>query len=216
MLGNNIITSKKVKMKVGDSMNNEQTILQMAKENNGVVTTAQVVEAGILRGSLKHLVDIGLLEKSSRGVYTLPEAWDDEFLNTQVRYKKGIYALETALFLLELTDRTPDKFRMTFPATYNLSNAKGNGIICTRSKEAIYSLGVIDVRTPAGHRVKCYNTEKTLCDILVARNRVNIEIISTAFKMYAKQKDKDLDRLSAYAKLLKVENRVRAYMEVLL
>ena len=48
-------------MKVGDSMNNEQTILQMAKENNGVVTTAQVVEAGILRGSLKHLVDIGLL-----------------------------------------------------------------------------------------------------------------------------------------------------------
>lgn len=197
-------------------MNNVQAIIQMAKDNNGVITTAQVVEAGYLRGNLKYLVDSGQLERSSRGVYILPDAWDDEFLNAQARYKKGIFALDTALFLLDLSDRTPNKFKMIFPATYNLTNPKENGIVCSGSKEPMYSLGLTEVSTPSGHLVKCYNAEKTLCDLLVAKNDVSIEIVTTAFKQYVKRKDKDINRLTEYAKLLKVEDKVRTYMEVLL
>ena len=37
-----------------------------------------------------------------------------------------IFSNETALFLLDLTDRTPNRFDMTFPATYNLTNVKKN------------------------------------------------------------------------------------------
>ena len=73
--------------------------MEFAKINNGIITTAMVVKAGISRGILKYLSDTGSLEKVSRGVYTLPEAWEDEFVNIQNRYKRGIYSLETALFL---------------------------------------------------------------------------------------------------------------------
>ena len=50
----------------------------MAKKNNGVVTTYDLSEKGILRGNLKKLVDDGRLEKTARGVYILPEIWEDE------------------------------------------------------------------------------------------------------------------------------------------
>ena len=77
-------------------------IMKMAKENNCVVTTAMVVAAGISRGNIKYLVDKGMLEKSARGVYILPEVWDDELFNLQSRFKKGIFSHETALFLWDL------------------------------------------------------------------------------------------------------------------
>jgi len=93
-----------------------------------------VVKAGFSRGVLKYLSDAGRLEHASRGVYILPEVWEDEFVNIQSRYKRGIYALDTALFLCDLTDRTPAKFHMVFPSTYNLSNPKRDGIVCSGRK----------------------------------------------------------------------------------
>lgn len=52
-------------------MKYSQQILNLAQQNNGIITTEMVVAAGISRGSLKHLVDSGELERASRGVYTL-------------------------------------------------------------------------------------------------------------------------------------------------
>ena len=69
-----------------------ETIIKMAKENNGIVTTAMVVAAGFSRGNIKYLVDKGMIEKSARGVYILPEVWDDEIFNLQNRFKRGIYS----------------------------------------------------------------------------------------------------------------------------
>ena len=61
-------------------------IIRMAKENNGTVTTAMVVAAGFSRGNIKYLVDKGMIEKSTRGVYILPEVWEDEIFNLQNRF----------------------------------------------------------------------------------------------------------------------------------
>ena len=197
-------------------MKDSQRILEMAKENNGIVTAAMVSEAEISRGILKYLSDNGKLERSARGIYILPEIWEDEFVNLQGRFKRGVYSRETALFLLGLTDRTPARFHMTFPGTYNLSKPKAEGILCSSAKEPIYSLGIHEVTTPGGHAVYSYNAERTLCDILKPTNRVDISIVTDAFKRYAALKEKNIPLLSEYAKALKVEKRLRSYMEVLL
>ena len=75
-------------------MKNSREILNLANQNNGVITTAMVVAAGFPRGSLKYLVDTRVIEKASRGVYILPEVWEDEFVNLQSRFKRGIFSLE--------------------------------------------------------------------------------------------------------------------------
>lgn len=99
-------------------MTNAEIIMKMVKENNETITSAEVTKVGLSRWSLKILVDSGKLERSARGVYVLPEVWDDEMYNLQVQFKRGIFSGETALLLndlTDLTDRTPNRYQMTFP-----------------------------------------------------------------------------------------------------
>ena len=193
-----------------------EQIYNLAKENNGIVTSYMLAESGINRGNLKYMVDSGRLENVARGVYILPESWEDEFFNLQNRFKQGIYSLETALFLQDLTDRTPLRFSMTFPKGYNLTSVKKEDIHCVQNVRELYELGIIQLSTPAGNSVNCYNMEKTLCDILRPRMNVDIQVVADAYKRYMKRQDRNIPLLSEYAKKLQVENKVRSYLEVLL
>lgn len=193
-----------------------EAIIKMAKENNGTVTAAMVVAAGFSRGNIKYLVDKGMIEKSARGIYILPEVWEDEIFNLQNRFKRGIYSHETALFLWNLTDRTPNRYYMTFPINYNLSKPKKENIRCIQCKKTLYDLGIEEVTTPGGNTVRAYSLERTLCDILRAHSHVDIQIVTEAFKHYATNSNKNIPILSEYAKILKVEAKLRSYLEVLL
>lgn len=193
-----------------------EAIIKMAKENNGIITTAMVVTAGFSRGNIKYLVDKGIIEKSARGVYILPEVLDDEIFNLQNRFKKGIYSHETALFLWDLTDRTPSRYRMSFPKNYNLTKPKEEDIQCVQCKKELYDLGIAKAITPGGNTVTAYSAERTLCDILKPHSQVDIQVVTQAFKYYVTKTDKNIPTLSDYAKILKVETRLRSYLEVLL
>ncbi len=197
-------------------MTNSEKILEILKKNNGIITTAEVTASGISRGSLKHLVDTGIIERAARGVYQMADVWDDEMYHLQVQYKKGIYSGETALYLHDLTDRTPIQFQMTFPNSYNLTNVKRKNIKCNRVIKKLYDMGVVEIKTPAGNLVRAYNMERTLCDILRTQSDTDIQIVSDAFKRYMKRNDKNIPLLSKYAKQLRVEAKLRSYLEVLL
>lgn len=196
-------------------MNATEQIFSIAKMNNGVITSAMLNENGISRGNLKYLADTGRLENVSRGVYILPEVWEDEIFNLQTRFKRGVYSFETALFLWNLTDRTPIRYTMTFPKGYNLSGPKEENVRCVQNIKELYEQGIVKVATPGGNMVNCYCMEKTLCDILRPRMSVDIQVIAEAFKQYMLRKDKNIPLLSEYAKKLQVENKVRSYLEVL-
>ncbi|MDY0266134.1 MAG: type IV toxin-antitoxin system AbiEi family antitoxin domain-containing protein [Methanimicrococcus sp.] len=197
-------------------MSNSNKVLEMAKANNGTVTSAMIQSAGIARQYLKILVDKGLLEKVARGVYVLPEVWEDEFFKLQAQFKKGIFSNATALFLHDLTDRTPLAYSMTFPDNYNLSNVKNEGVFASRAKEPFYSMGIETVQSPSGNELLSYSMEKTLCDILRTRAEIETGIIAEAFKRYVTKTNKNIPKLSEYAKILKVEEKVRRYLEVLI
>ncbi|KUO77385.1 MAG: hypothetical protein APF77_12130 [Clostridia bacterium BRH_c25] len=197
-------------------MTNKDMIMQIVRENKGTITAAQVSEAGLSRGSLKYLVDKGLLERSARGVYILPEICGDELFNLQTRFKKGIFSGETALFLNDLTARTPHRFHMTFPIGYNTTSLNSENVNYCRVKNDLYELGITTVRTPGGNPVRVYGIERTLCDILKGRSHTDIQIVSEAFKRYAKSDHKNIPLLSEYAKVFRVEKKIRSYLEVLI
>lgn len=186
------------------------------KANGGIVTSPLAKKNNINAASLSYWTKKGVLEKVERGVYVLADSIEDEFVKFQTIYKKGIFSLQSALFLLSLTDRTPFNFTMTFPSHYNVTSPKRKGIVCKQVKEELFETGKISVKTPFGNNVFCYNAERTLCDIIKTTNQVDIETLTTAFKMYAQQKNKNLHLLSEYSKLFHVEKKIRSYMEVLL
>lgn len=213
---NYIIISIKVNRKQMIIVRAAENIIRMAKKNNGIVTAAMVTAAGFSRGNIKYLTDKGLIEKSARGVYVLPEIWDDDIFNLQNRFKRGIYSHETALFLWDLTDRTPNRYDMTFPINYNLTRPREENIRCMQCKKAFYDLGTKEAVTPGGNIVRAYNPERTLCDILRPRSNTDIQVVAEAFKRYVAGTHKNIPLLSDYAKILKVEKRLRLYLEVLL
>lgn len=188
----------------------------MALENNGTVTSTEVTNAGILRAHLYILVDKGMLEHVDRGVYILPSVFEDEMYNLQTRFKRGIFSLETALFVHDLTDRTPITYSMTFPLGYNTSSVKKENIRCYRVIEVRYPIGIICTKSPGGNPIRVYNPERTLCDILTTRNNIDIQVITDAFKRYTRSRQKDIPLLSEYANLFQVDKKVQPYLDILL
>ena len=197
-------------------MTQQTAIMNLVHQNNGMLTTAKAVSSGISRSMLAHLVKCGRLLRPARGVYTLPEIWEDEFLNLQTRFKRGIFSHETALFLWDLTDRTPLAYYMTFPTNYNLANPKKEGVRCAQVKSEWYALGITEVNSPAGNPVHCYSMERTLCDILRPHHAGDIQITAEVFKRYTNSPQKNIPLLSDYAARFGVEKKIRTYLEVLL
>ena len=74
---------------------------------DGIITNAQVVEAGLHRGILQEYVKNGEIYRLGRGLYVLNSAWEDDFYLLQRKYGRGIYSHDTALYLLGYSDRTP-------------------------------------------------------------------------------------------------------------
>lgn len=193
-----------------------QEILEFAQRHGGLVTTAQIVNAGIPRARISDLVKSNELARVQRGVYCLTNTWEDEFLATQLRFPKGIFSDSTALYLLECTDRTPFKLSMTFPRSYRATKAREVDIEVRTCADDVLNLGLTALKTPYGNEVRGYDLERTLCDMLRGRQDVDVQIFNPAMQQYAKSDTKNVQKLLEYASALGVERKMRNYLEVLL
>lgn len=193
-----------------------QAIVDMAKSNGGMVTTAQVVDAGIPRARISDMVKAGELERVQRGVYCLADAWEDEFLAMQLRFPRGIYSDGTALFLHGFTDRTPFRLTMTFSRSYRATKAREAGIEVRTCADGMLDLGVATVGTPYGNEVRAYDLERTLCDIVRGQRIVDVQLVNPAMKQYIRTRGKNIPKLLGYARALGVEKKIKNYLEVLL
>lgn len=191
-------------------------IILLARRNGGLVTASQVVAAGIPRARLSDLVKNGQLKRVERGVYCLPDAWDDEFKVTQLRFPKGTFSDETALYLHDYSDRTPSSLTMTFSRSYRATTARRAGIEVRTCADEVMNLGVTTISTPCGNEVRCFDLERTLCDLLRGHSSIDVQVVNPAMRRYLRSKDRDIQKLLDYARKLGVERKIRTYLEVLL
>lgn len=188
--------------------------LLMQKE--GTVTTAEANKIGILNERLRLLVKSGELERAAFGVYVLPDEFIDKMYIAQLKRPKIIYSHETALFLHDLTDRDPISYAVTVPAGYNIAQLRKEGFTVYSIKRELHDLGVTKLTTMFGYIVIVYGLERTICDCLRSRNRMDISVVTDAVKRYVLRKDKNLYTLMKMAETFGVSKLVRSYMEVLL
>ncbi|MDR0898065.1 MAG: type IV toxin-antitoxin system AbiEi family antitoxin domain-containing protein [Oscillospiraceae bacterium] len=184
--------------------------------NAGMFTTAQANAAGVSNERLRLLVQSGALARPAFGVYALPDAFFDAMYAAQQRRPQIIYSHETALYLHGLTDRDPLGYSVTVPAGYNTARLRQEGFTVYTIRRELHAVGISEARTVFGHAVQAYGIERTLCDCLRSRNRMDIAILSDALKRYAKRKDKNLNTLMQMAKTFHVEKPLGGYLEVLL
>lgn len=190
--------------------------LEYAAKHNGMITTSEAERMGVFRARLSGYVVEGLLERVERGVYCLPDVWEDEYAICAKRFPRGILSHGTALYLHDLSDRTPERVTMTFPRTYNATSARKEGIVVRTCANNLASLGLSEVVTPSGNEVPCYDVERTLCDMLRGRADIDVQIVNPAMKAYTSSRRRNVGKLLDYARRLGVEKKIRNYLEVLL
>lgn len=191
-------------------------LLKTIQQNNNTITTSEVMKLGFSRAVLSKYVKEGLLERSRQGVYILPNSVHDDMYTMMLRSEKIIFSHETALFLNGLSERTPFEHSVTVPSNVVLSDVLREECICYYIKPEWFELGMVRKKTTFGNEVRCYDAERTICDLLRSRNRLDEETVISAIKNYAAFDNKDLNRLAAYAEKLRVAKILKQYMEVLL
>lgn len=186
------------------------------KKNNNVITTSQVLQLGFSKTLITKYVHAGLLERCGHGVYTLPGSLKDDMHALMLRSSKIIFSHDTALFLNGLAERTPFRHTVTIPSNSALPASIKNTCTCFYTKPELHTLGMIERKTTFGNTVRSYNIERTICDLLRSRSRIDEETVISAVKNYAASKNKNLNLLADYVRSLKVEKSLSRYMEVLL
>lgn len=194
----------------------EKKIEDFAKRNNNIIKTSQFLQLGISKPTIAKYVRSGELERLAHGIYAITDTVIDDMFIFSLKCKHCIFSHESALFLNNLSERTPFRLTVTIPSNKMLPLAMRNTCDCFYIKTNLFNLGIIEKKTTFGNLVRCYNAERTICDILRSRSRIDEETVVAAIKNYARSKAKDLFRLYEYSKTFKVSAQVRKYMEVLL
>ena len=197
-------------------MTNEEKILKILKDNNGIVTTKEVEENNIDKIYLTRLVKKGIIDKIKRGLYVSKNSWGDEYFNL-VYGTTAIYSYETALYLLGLCESVPLKYNLSVPRGYNASLNYNDKVILHFVKREYLEIGKVNIKSPQGQMITCYNAERTICDLLKDKQNQDIETLKYAISEYLKNKNsRDLPKLMEYARKFNVEEALNNYLEVLM
>ena len=188
----------------------------LASANNGYLLTSQALQRGISKPVLADYVRKRNMERVAHGVYLAADAWPDAFYQLYLLNRRIVFSHESALFLHGLMEREPNCISVTVPAGYNATHLRRRNIRVYQCKPEFYNLGTAKVRTNFDNEVNVYDRERTICDIIRSKDKLDVQVFQYAMKEYMASADKDLIHLMAYAKVFRMESVVRTYTEVML
>lgn len=194
-------------------MGYENKILKLFR--NGYLNTKDVVNNNIPRTYLTKLVKETKIERVSRGVYTKKNVLADEFVILQSKSKNAIYSNTTALYLYGFSNRIPIKYDITINNGYNGSLQKNSNVNLFYTKKDLLDLGVTNYKLDSGNIIKVYDLERTICDIIKNKKKIDAEIFNKTIREYFYSKNKNTLKLYEYAKKMNIYNKVRDTFEVL-
>lgn len=192
------------------------TLKEYIKENV-VITNKEAKKLGYTRYNLSELTKSGQLERLRPGLYQLKGKVIDDFVLISSNSNRIIFSHQTALYLHDLSDRTPGVFHISVPQGYNASHIKKRyeDLQVHYVKKDLYEIGKTEIKSPQGNLIPIYDIERTICDIIIDRKKIDKQIFTDAIKRYFNSNNKNLRRLIKYSRLFKIEDEIRRYMEVL-
>jgi predicted transcriptional regulator of viral defense system len=196
-------------------MNYKMRIYEQLKENNGIVTSAWCTKEGIPSVYLTRMTKAGELNRIDRGIYTVENGVYDPYFLLQSVSQVCIFSYVSALDILEETDLIPGYMEVTVYSGYNASHLSADVIVHYIRKD-LHKFGVIKKQTKFGNPVRIYDFERTICDLIANREKVDPELFSKTMFRYVRNKDRDMHKLIKYAGHMGIKQQVRDIFEVLL
>ena len=190
---------------------NIEIIEELMKKNNGYITSKELDMFGIHRMYLSIMQEKGIIEKVASGIYIDFNKVIDNYYVFGLSMPNVIFSHMTALYFHGLSTKAPNGvYDITVKRSYSSVHLRKHNVFYVDND--IYKLGLIEIETPMGNKVKAYDVERCICDIIRSKNRMDLELIKHSVREYIKRKDKDLVRLSLYAEKLGIKEVVMDYV----
>lgn len=190
-------------------------VLRIMENNKGIITSSQIETYGIPRVYLSKMVEKNIIERIERGIYVTKDYEYDEYYLFQLKYPKTVFSYNTALYFYGITERTPIKMDVSISKNYNPHRFK-DIVNVYRINGELFDIGIVEKKSPQGMKVKTYNLERTICDLIRDKDSIDIEIRNKAIKKAIKSREFNASKMFEYAKKMKIYDKVKNYMEAII
>jgi len=187
------------------------------KKAGGILSMSEAMKVGIHRRELYALRDNGDLEIVSRGLYRLvdmPDPSMPDFIPVAKKIPHGVICLISALAFHEITTQIPHFVYVALPSQAHKPVIDYPPMRYFWYSQKLLRTGV-QKHSIDGCTIRVFDIEKTLVDCVKFRNKIGMDVVLEALKMYWQSRKTNLDKLFDYAKLFRVEKILKPIMETI-
>ncbi|KTD61863.1 type IV toxin-antitoxin system AbiEi family antitoxin domain-containing protein [Legionella spiritensis] len=196
--------------------NYKQTVLNMVREK-GIIKISELTKKGITRATVSRLVSENKLEKIATGLYCLPETEFSEKESLVIlasRVPQAVFCLLTALQIHELTTQLPRKVWIAMPRGSHTPKIDYPPVKMIQYSKEVYEEGIETIESD-NIKLRVYNSAKTIADCFKHRTTIGIDVAIEALKEAYSKNKVSMDELWHYAKICRVANIMRPYLEAI-
>ncbi len=191
-----------------------QKVLQLVRKN-GRLRARDLAAAGVPRTVLTRMTASGQLERVARGLYRLPQADSSEhegLVTVASKVPQAVICLLSALQFHGLTTQLPWQVWIAMPRGSHVPRLDYPPIKMVQFTGEAYT-HCIETHVRDGVRLQVYSVAKTVADCFKHRNKIGTDVALEALKGAKAQGRAGFDELWRSAKVCRVANVMRAYME---
>ena len=193
-----------------------ERLLRLIRKS-GIIRPQDLRTIGVPREYLRRLRDEGVLEQPARGLYVLADARPTEhqsLVEVCKRVPHGVICLLSALQFHELTTQIPHEVWIALGTKAWTPKLEYPRLRIARFSEASLTYGV-EERQVGGAMVRVFSPAKTVADCFKFRGKIGLDVVLEALRDCMKTKKATSDELWAAAKVCRVTNVMRPYLESL-
>jgi len=197
-------------------MDKYNQILEVFGQHKGYARTKDILDAALHHHYLDILFKEGKVMKIKRGLYRLASvSTEDEIEEVSRIIPNGVICLFSAWNFYQLSDFVPPEYHIAIEKSRKIALPDYPPIKVYFWSEKYWSVGITEA-TIGDTTVKIYEKEKSVCDALKFRNKIGKDVEREVLTNYLKAKDRNIDELLRYARLLRVEPQMKTYLSILL
>jgi len=183
----------------------------------GLLRPSDLDAIGVPRIVLTRMTAAGLLEKVERGLYRLPDSPGSEhesLVTIATKVPQAVFCLLTALQFHELTTQLPRQVWIAMPRGSHAPKIDYPPLKMIQVTGEAYTEG-IEVVEHDQIPLRVYNVAKTVADCFKHRHKIGLDVALEALKDARAKRKVTADDLWHYAKICRVANVMRPYLEML-
>jgi len=193
----------------------DRTLALVAQK--GMLRARDLEAIGVPRMVLARLTAVGRLEKIGRGTYRLPHAPSSELeslMTVAARVPAAVFCLLTALQFHEMTSQLPRQVWIAMPRGSHVPRIDYPPLRMVQTSEQNHASGVEEHRH-SGVVLRVTNVAKTVTDCFKHRNTIGLDVALEALKDALHRRKASTEDLWHYAKVGRVANVIRPYLEAI-